>query len=340
MLRFGLIGCGTHARWAVLPALAESAQCRLCAVADIVPANLADIEAQDIACYTDYRAMLAAEALDAVYVATPVEAHCAPTIAALEAGCHVHCEKPMAVGIDECRRMIDAATAAGKHLSIGFENRYLASFQQVRRWIADGKIGTVCAVHLNHMWDGHKLEGWIGERRRRFMQSSGCLDCGIHTLDIARYYCGGGEWQQIHALGAWCGEDTNYPPHIAILARLSPDIVVTVNASFAYTAYIKAAAQYEGLVIIGTKGVIALDRDPQGQHEFILIGEDGEERFSHEDVGHGSAITLALNDLATAITHGTPLPPALATGYDGLMAQLITDAANEQAVANRNAAHV
>ena len=335
MLRFGLIGCGQHARWAVLPAIEGAAGCELAAVAEIVPANLDAVTDEAVAKHDDYRRMLAEEELDAVYVSTTVEAHCEPTVAALAAGCHVVCEKPMAVGEAQCRRMVDAAEQAGKILAIDFETRYAPPVQQVRRWIEAGHIGTVRAIHFESMWDAHKAFGGdLAERRKRLMMGSGCLDCGIHKLDLARFYCGGGEWRDVRAVGAWFGEDVPYPPHIAVTARLSGGVLVTLNESFAYTAYIKAKHFHTSEAIVGEKGAIALDVDEQGRKAFRLVSDTLQAECPLAAEGHGSAISRLLEDMDAAATDGKPLPPWTATGVDGMMAQIAVDAANRSAVEN------
>jgi len=256
-------------------------------------------------------------------------------LAAITAGCHVVCEKPMGVDVDECRRMNYAAEAVGKVLAIDFENRYIPGYRQVREWIAAGHLGAVGAIHIDHMWDGHKIWGPIGERRKGFLQRVGCLDCGIHMLDMARFISGGGAWQDIRALGAWFGEEVNFPPHIAILARLAPGMLVTLNASFAYTAYIKERVQAHGMLVLGEKGVIALE-EHEGQHVFRLVSETLTATCPMSEAGHDQVIPNLLRDFITAVGGGTP-SPSMATGYDGLQAQIATDAANADAVTNGDA---
>ncbi len=336
VIRFGLIGCGMHGYGAVVPAFRSAQGVQLAAVADLMPANLARLDDKNIAGYTDYRQMLKQGKLDAVYIATRVEHHGEAALAAFKAGLHVITEKPMAASIRECRRMIAAAEKADKLLGVDFECRYIPGFRQIRAWIAAGHIGRVQAIHLDSMWDGHKIWGPLGERRRRFCDSSGCLDCGIHKLDLARYFNGGGAWRDINALGAWFGEKVKYPAHIAIMARFDTGALVTVNASFAFTAYIKRRMQgavfYEGLAILGDKGVIVLHQSPAGEKHLELAGAKLAKTVPFADHGHSSVITLLLNDFSKSIRTRTPLPGEIATGADGLAAQSCADEANRLAV--------
>ncbi len=342
-LRFGLIGYGKHGQWAVVPAFAKASGARLAAVADLVPANLDALADPAIARYSHYRDMLKKEPLDAVYIATRVESHCEAALAAFRAGLHVITEKPMAVGVRDCRRMIAAADKAGKRLGVDFELRYTPGLRQVRQWVADGRLGRVGAIHLNNMWDGHKVKGPLAERRRKFCNSSGCLDCGIHKLDLARYFNGGGAWRDIQAYGAWFGEAVTYPPHISILARLDTGVLVTVNASFALTAYIDRRIQgnsHEGLVVIGRKGVILLREGPSGERHLQLVCESGEETVPLDERGHTPVIASLLTDFAGAVARNKPLPPEIANGNDGLMAVLCAGEANRQAVRHGDSCRV
>lgn len=333
MLDYGLIGCGCHAQWAVLPALQNAGCCRLKAVADISETNLAKVNQPGVAQYRDYAAMLAREKLEAVFIATPVEVHAAAAVAALAAGCHVLCEKPMANSVKECRQMEAAARKAGRILAIDFESRGYPFYRQVRQWIADGHIGAIRAVHIDHMWDGHKSFGQLAERRKGFLQRSGCLDCGIHMLDITRFLCGGGEWQDVRALGAWFGEEVRFPPHIAIQARLTPGVMVTLNASFAYGAYMQARHEHESFAILGLKGVIAQERDAQGKPVFRLASDALCATVATGETDHAATIPTILREVDRA-AHEEPGPFHFATGHDGLMAQVALDAANRSAVDN------
>jgi predicted dehydrogenase len=337
MMRFGLIGCGTHARWAVGPAFKACKAVRLAAVADVSEQSLAAFEWPEAALprYRDYHEMLKKERLDAVYVATPCEAHSEPVLAAFAAGLHVIMEKPMAPAAADCERLIAAGKAAKRHLALDFESRYLPAFRLMQEWVSGGKLGRVHAVHMNEMWDGHKAFGPLAERRYRFTDTSGCLDCGIHHLDLARYFCGGGHWQDIHASGAWFGEKVRYPPHIAIQARLNQGVLVTLNASFAYTAYIKPKDLHDTIVLLGTEGIVDCRFDiATGKHVVRLTSASLTESRECMAEDHAVVIPQLLADFDAVVTGSAAWPPTLANGHDGWMAQILVEEANRQAVAH------
>lgn len=334
-LRFGLAGFGHHGRNAVAPAMARSSGARLAAVADPSAECRAALTAEGVRAYPTVDQMLRSESLDALYVATPVEAHAEGVLAGLAAGLHVITEKPMAATVAECRAMVAAAEKAGKTLAVDFESRCIPRYRKIRRWIAEGRIGAVHAVHLDHFWDGHKTVGPLSRRRERFLNRSGCLDCGIHKIDLVRYFVGGGEWRRVQALGAWFGEKVRLAPHIAILAALDNGVLVTINASFAFNAYIPARLKdpnFNNMAIIGEKGVIVHHHSADGRSELELLSASESVTEAALPGTHAVDIAQVLDLFCDAVRQGKPLPPEIATGHDGLMAQFCMDEANRLAV--------
>lgn len=341
-LTFGLVGCGQHGRNVIVPAMQQCDVVKLVAVADCGPDNLAAVVGPSLRRFASVQAMLEQETLDAVYVATPVRQHADVVLAALEAGCHVITEKPMGYTVADCRAMVAAATTAGKTLAVDFESRLIPHYRRIRQWVDGGLLGKVRAVHIDHFWDGHKPSTALGPRREKFLNDSGCLDCGIHAIDLVRYLSGGGAWQKIQAMGAWFGEKVRFPPHLSILATLDNGVMATVNASFAFTAYIPQRtrnANYRNLAIVGERGVVAYHHDLEGTAAFELVSEAlcAVEPARYD--GHRADIAALLERFAAAICRGEPLPPEVAGGYDGLMAQICMDEANRQTVLQGDSAH-
>ena len=343
MLRFGLIGCGQHGRNAVTPGLIEHAKhAQLGAVSDLCPENLEQAKAAGCVVYTDYRQMIAQQQLDAVYIATLQETHQEQAEAALAAGLHVVCEKPMAPTAHECRAMIEAAERAERCLVVNFETRYHRHHQQIRQWISEGRIGRVDAIHVQDFWDGHKRTGRVAERRSRLLDRAGGLDCGIHKIDLVHHLCGSGQWSSMEAVGAWLGEEERvFAPHIAILGRLDTGTLVTVNASLGYAATIESRPRQELLTVVGTDGVISLTIDAASSKDYAaahyhatLFDANGEQTVKAEHPVHAVAIGRLVDDLAVYLDTGV-CPPDLPLGEAGLNAQIITETANDRAVETR-----
>jgi predicted dehydrogenase len=193
-LRVGLIGAGgigaLRAR-----ALSRCDRCDLVAVADL-DADLARQAAAsagppDVREYADYRALLEAGGLDAVVVSTPPASHESIGLAALDAGLHVLCEKPLANSPAAARRMVERASQAGRVLATGFNHRYFPAIARVREAVESGEIG-----ELSHVrgYAGHvglpELQGapWLTDPEA--MGGGALLDNGIHVLDLVRHVLG------------------------------------------------------------------------------------------------------------------------------------------------------
>jgi len=125
-MNWGLIGCGDISRKRVAPALRDSPLCELKAVSR-AKAELAEAFAREFRAqrwFADWRELLEDHEIDAVYVATPVHLHAEQTIAAANAGKHVLCEKPMALTVAECDRMIDACRTNNVKLGVAYYRHF------------------------------------------------------------------------------------------------------------------------------------------------------------------------------------------------------------------------
>lgn len=339
MLRMGLIGLGTHGLHAVLPGIQASQSWKVVAVADPDPARLAMVEDTSIRRYADAYAMIKDGNLDGVYVATLLELHAPITLAALQAGLHVVCEKPMAESAEICRQMVQTAEQANRMLVVTFESRYQPHLVTMRQWVEQGKLGDVQAIHLQHFWDGHKSTGPLSERRARLMDRAGALDCGIHKLDLARYLTGCNEWTRIEAFGAAIGESFQYPSHLSILGQLDHKVMVTVNVSMAYAAHIAPRPMQDQVTIVGTQGVASYSVDADSPQTYSrthvkvsCYSHAGVEQVPIEHLSHLDAIARMLDQMHQAITDPASYKPGiLPTGHDGLQAQIATEWAHNQA---------
>jgi predicted dehydrogenase len=144
---------------------------------------------------------LAAAPADIVVNATPVEYHREIDEAALEAGCHVLTEKPLAPTFEDAVALVEASRRAGRTLAVMQNRRYQPAIRRLRQGVADGTIGAAVALSAD-MWmaprhpAGHPLE-----RQRHPL----LLDMAVHTFDQARYISG------VDAIRVVCHELT--PPH-------------------------------------------------------------------------------------------------------------------------------
>lgn len=189
-LRVAFIGAG---------GIAELQMARFAARSDVTLVAFADVSAEQLAnrqalypevkTYTDYRSMLRAENVDAVSVCTPNRFHAAPTIAALKAGCHVLCEKPLAMTVAEGKRMRDAAKAAGKQLVVGFQYRLDPRTQYLRGMYDAGAFGRVLFGRVQAM-RRRGIPNWGVFGVKALSGGGPLIDIGVHVLEMAHYTMG------------------------------------------------------------------------------------------------------------------------------------------------------
>lgn len=162
------------------------------AVADLDEKKLAKIkdELEIPGLYTDAEEMIAKEDLDIVCVATPNKFHKPLTITALEAGCHVICEKPMAMNAEEAQDMLDAAEKAGKRIMINFSFRFTEQSFALKKQVDTGILGDVyfgrTVWHRRRGMPG--FGGWFGQKA--LAGGGPLIDLGVHRLDLALWLMG------------------------------------------------------------------------------------------------------------------------------------------------------
>lgn len=149
--------------------------------------------------YKDYAALLAHPGLDAVFLVTPNALHPAQIIAALKAGKHVFCEKPLSLVLDEC---LQVEAEAAKHpqlkVMIGFVRRFDASYQDAQHKVATGAIGKPFLVR-SETCDMNDPSGFFV----RFAPTSGgiFIDMSVHDIDLARWLLGSPKPLRVFATG-------------------------------------------------------------------------------------------------------------------------------------------
>jgi predicted dehydrogenase len=183
-----MIGSSGWAEHTFAPAIARARGNQLVAVLGSKPAGAEAFAAKHPVerAYSKLEEFLAHPGLDAVWIASPPDLHCAQTLAALAAGKHVLCEKPMAISVAECKTMTRAASTAGRELRIGFNNRAHPALQKLARNIAAGRYGEAleARVQVYHPY-ATPPPAWRQNRKRSGGWAIG--DIGTHLLDILRW---------------------------------------------------------------------------------------------------------------------------------------------------------
>jgi predicted dehydrogenase len=191
-LRCAIVGCGRISSQHVLGFL-RAPHVSIAALCDVSEARARELAAahslHDVAVFADYRAMLSAVRPDIVSVATPDGEHHAVVLAALEAGRHVLCEKPLASNPEEADAMVRAAEKSGVCHGVRMPYRFAAAYRYVRERIASGSIGRPLHVRA-HLSVGRLSDPGVPLEWRMRRESGGLgalSDLGTHLVDLAYF---------------------------------------------------------------------------------------------------------------------------------------------------------
>lgn len=313
---------------------------------------------------TDWKALITRDDVDLVDICTPGDTHAEIAIAALEAGKHVLCEKPLANSVAEAEAMVRAAGSSTGLAMVGFTYRRVPAIQLARTLVADGRIGTVRHVRAQYLQD------WIADpqaplswRLDKQKAGSGALgDIGAHIVDLAQFVTGESVTGVSAVLETFVKERPVASEHSGLHGTAGTETgPVTVDdaaiflgrmsggglATFEATRFAWGRKNAIRLEINGSLGSLAFDFEDMNVLHYFDASEDavvaGFRRIvvtepEHAYVsawwpaGHGlgyeHAFTHQAVDLITAIAeHRQPVP----SFADGLVVQRVLAAVEESA---------
>ena len=189
-VKIGFIGCGGIAFQKHLPGMQMEEGIEMVAFCDIVK-DRAEKAAKEYGTanakvYTDYKELLKDGSIDAVHVLTPNVSHCEITVASLEAGKHVLCEKPMAATTADAEKMLEARDKTGKMLTIGYQYRHNYENRVAKQVIDDGWLGDIYYAEACYV-RRRGVPTW-GVFMDKEKQGGGPLiDIGTHALDLTLF---------------------------------------------------------------------------------------------------------------------------------------------------------
>ena len=340
-MKFAVIGA-SFARAAYLPALRHVDGAEVVAVASgRLESARSAADAFGIAdAYADWREMLARHKPDAVLIATPTDTHAEMTLAALEAGAHVLCEKPTAMDAGEARAMLDRAEALGRVHMIDHELRFNPNRMRVAEMIANGDLGEIRHVNIANIgasW-ADPASRPKGDWWSLIEHGGGRLGAnGSHQVDMVRWWLG-----PVHSV---VGEAITMVPD-----RIDKSSGEAWTATADDVAYFTMKMRSEARVqifmsgvaannignltqVFGSKGMITLSNEDERLY-FAKAGQ-GFEDITVEDPNASLpglnkgvwnvSVVGVLREFAAAIRDGRPLKRG-ATFHDGLENQLVLDA--------------
>ena len=268
---------------------------------------------------TDIAAALADRAVDAVYISSTNEKHAAQATAAIAAGKHVLCEKPLAMTVGDARVMVAAAQKAGVVFATNHHLRCSGSHRAVRDLIRSGRIGTVLSVRVFHAVHlPENLQGW----RITSAEAGGGVvpDITVHDADVVRFLLGE-DPQSVVAQVASSGMGQGVEDSAMSVWDMPSGVMVMSHESFTHPF---AGSGFE---VHGTAGSIfargVMTQKPVGEIE--LVTATGREIVPFPD---HDLYTFGVAQFCAAVA-GTGT--AAATGWDGVkslaVAQAVRDAA-------------
>ena len=282
MFRIGIIGCGKIAQVRHIPEYAENPYAELAGFYDLNTQRAAELATQyGGKAYESAEAMLADPAIDAVSVCVANHAHAPITIAALKAGKHVLCEKPMATTLEECEEMVKTAHEAGKFLMIGHNQRLAKAHAVAKELIDQGMIGRIITFRTTFGHGGPETwsvdpgkNTWFFDKNKAAMGAM--ADLGIHKTDLIQFLTG----QHVvrttarvvtldkkDASGQLIGVDDN----AICIYEMSGGTMGTMTASWTYYG-----AEDNSTILYGEKGIMRIYDDPA--HSIGVKLADGTEK--------------------------------------------------------------
>ena len=248
-VRVGVLGTGAVSQIVHLPILTERSDARVTAVSDADPhraRTLADRFGVDRV--LDDEALLRDDDVDAVVICTPNHLHAEQAMAALAAGKHVLCERPLALTARDAGRVVARARKAGRLLAVNMSHRFRPDVAALRSFVAGGELGRVYAVRgswLNRTAPVHRST-W----RQRPGESGGgaLMDIGLPALDLCLWLVGYPEVARVSAVtstGDWEVEDA-----ATVMMVTADGTALTVEVSWSYFA----GEDRQFFRVLGTEG--------------------------------------------------------------------------------------
>ena len=334
MKRIGLMGCGTVANYGHLPVLEASETLDIVALFDPDPGRLeaASKKFGISAAFTDVDEFLSSD-IEAVTITSPAPFHLQNIRDVARHGKHILCEKPLAITEEECVEAIRAADDAGVMLFTAFDYRFSPVSMKIKELVENGAIGRVRSLRLVYIWNchgkfSHSDNGKpVSNARRdgRMDEGGPLVDCGVHQIDLARWWLGS-EATNWSAAAAWVDE-YEAPDHVYLHMNHDSGAHTMVEISYSFCHTTAEPINHFTYQLIGERGIIHYNRE---QKLFEVRTDKGTEKlpFANEKNFEG-----LYDAFAEALTTGKP--GDLPTGTDGLMATKISREATQSVIANR-----
>ncbi|MEM9937493.1 MAG: Gfo/Idh/MocA family oxidoreductase [Pseudomonadota bacterium] len=288
-LRIGLLGAARITPKAIIDPARVIPQTQVTTIAARDPERAASFAAkhgiQDV--LRSYDDLIAADDIDLIYNALPINHHASWTIKALRAGKHVLCEKPFAMNTDEANAMLAASEASGKRLIEAFHYRYHPAFETCLDWVRSGKIGEIKNIdaffNVAIKDNGHEI-------RHQIATGGGAM------MDLGCY--------PLHWILTLMGDT---PTEVEARAELTPNGVdETMNAALTFKK--------------GAKTYLSSSMGPEvlTKADLVVLGSEGEITFRNAIAPHGGASLTCSDGSVARISPVSTYTYQLEALFDGL----------------------
>lgn len=278
--KIGVIGAGAIARRRHLPEIENNPQAEVGAICDSTLERASELTAiYGGKAYSDYRQLLAQKDLDAVIVCATNTTHAEMTIAALDTGKHVLCEKPMATTLVDARAMIAAAEKTGRMLMIAHNQRLAPACQKAREIIRSGKLGRVLSFRTvfghpgSEFWAIDGASTWFYNRQITGFGVMG--DLGIHKIDLVHWILGQDFTEAAALTGTLnkrnaLGELIDVEDNAVCLLKTDQGVIGSATVSWTYQKEDNSTTFY------CEKGVLSIYAHPEYQLTVDYSNDEGE----------------------------------------------------------------
>ena len=322
MIRFALFGAGRAGRIHA-GNISRHPRAELVCVCDIDRPS-AERLAEQYGARTalDPAAIWAVDSIDAVLIASSTNTHVDLLREALHAGKAAYCEKPIDLDISRVRAVVDEAARTDVPVAAGFRRRCLPEYQEIRRRIRDGEIGSIEAIHL--------VSRDFRPPSPEYIEVSGGFlrDKTIHYFDLVGWLTGERP-TEVYAAGSCLvdpliGKAGDIDTAMVLLRMPSGALCHIENGRRAVYGF------DERIEVFGQQGMLQ-SRPPSLSH-VARFGASGIQYERYPDLYGEASFAGLLDSFVTALESGQPVEPSLT---DGLQAQLIAEAAVESLRRNR-----
>lgn len=344
-VRIGIIGAG-FARSTQIPGFKNCDGARIIAIASAHRENAAKVarefDIENVA--ADWRALIARDDIDLVSIVTPVVTHCEMTLAALQSGKAVLCEKPMAMNADEALRMTNKAQEAGVLALIDHELRFLPGRLKLRELLRRGEIGKVRHAKLTFRSDSradpNRPWNWWSDKR----QGGGALGAiGSHVVDGFRWLLDAEISEVSCNLATHISERTDEggvsrqvttDDEANMLLRFADGDLTEGATGNVSTSLVEPGKPEHCLELFGSEGAFRIEEGGDlwqaavGSGEWKRVGVDRSElALGMRDGGWARGFTAFSKRIVDVLRAGQTTVEGAATFADGYQTQLVLDAA-------------